>query len=1147
MYLQSILCLTCNETEFECKHSGQCVDKVRVCDNVKDCHLGEDEHDCPLVCKDGETVCGDKHRCVDNKLFCDGYEDCDDGSDEKFCPAGSIKLHTCDPDHFSCPGEHFCMPNHFKCDGHKDCENGEDEKDCEGGILQDNNDCPSPNYKCEDSEGTCIAARHVCDGESDCIDGIDEQNCGNLTHYTECLLSEGKYACHEEFGYAEVVCIELNHLCDGKPQCPLNEDEGVFCNSTTCANYGCQHECVQTPKGAQCVCSPGYSLAEDGMRCADVDECSHQYGICDHICKNTQGSYECSCLPDYSLHGKSHCQFIAGTPELLITSFSEYGGEIRSFNPLTKEYLLIVENLTVPVGVGYDEASHAVIWTDAHEDHPVVESASLISSRAGKANQFDVVSTLVETGIEMPEDLVVDALSNLVYFTDSIKGTVSACNIETINCSVISKNHQKPRGLAIHSKKKFLYVTEYGDEPKIVRMSQDGSNSVNIVYESILQNISMPNGIFVDETIDRIFWADATFGTINSANLDGSDFRVVVKDYHHPFGVAVFEDRVYWTDWQYYVLRSANKFTGNDIRTELKSNKWQLNGLNLHVTGGLQKDKGSDPCEDNACSHLCLPRGEHEFTCACPEQMYLGLGSTSCRHLPSEYDASLYVSSENTILSLSPQNLGVINMETVGFESGLVTSVSAETVSNNLVASTSNNDLVVVNTNWKTSNVIATGIEVEGISYDHTNLNIFWVDSSKKSIIVMSETTNALRTLINCTHPKALHYVHSKHRLAYIDGTNLLETDMNGSQIYLLTSDLPEDTSGLVFDESERAYYFADQHFIYRYGEGGTTYSDVARIKSKPLSLVTQKGYLYWTLKHSNKLFWLDLTSNFKNVKVFSLALKGLSGRAMHLSASKVVVDKSMGACSNKHCSDICVVTEENLAHCLCGDGRTMVQDQQWNTCKAVSGPSTVTTTLSSLSKEYIGLIACLSAALVLTFVLMCGCCFLKKKGPGSMEFINRSFGKSPTRRNERVQEMSPVGSYKNGTLNELYNPSYYSVSLASCQPIATSHTPVSAPTFSTSFLSEQEKKGIIPSIMRSIRKLRDPKMSTLDLGVNASTSYESLDSAKSSSTPTSLHKRKMETIEEADSACSLYSGGQNSMEDDISVCSDTVQLVNKY
>ena len=208
------------------------------------------------------------------------------------------------------------------------------------------------------------------------------------------------------------------------------------------------------------------------------------------------------------------------------------------------------------------------------------------------------------------------------------------CSLESMNCSVISHNHLKPRGLAIHSKKKLLFVTEYGEEPKIIRMSQDGSNAETIV--TYKQNLTSPNGIFVDELTDRIFWADAISGTIDSANLDGSDHRVVVKDFHHPFGIVVFENRVYWTDWQYYVLRSANKFTGNNIKTEVMSSKWQLNGLSLYIAKNLQEES-FDPCENNDCSHLCLPRGPMEMTCACPEGMFLGLGGKSCRSLPSVY------------------------------------------------------------------------------------------------------------------------------------------------------------------------------------------------------------------------------------------------------------------------------------------------------------------------------------------------------------------------------------------------------------------------------------------------------------------------------------------------------------------------------
>lgn len=118
---------------------------------------------------------------------------------------------------------------------------------------------------------------------------------------------------------------------------------------------------------------------------------------------------------------------MAGTPEIFITSFSDNGGEIRSYNPLTSEYLLLIENLTVPVGVSYDEINHALVWTDSHADHPVVESAALLSTKDRVEKYDDIKATLVETGLEMPEDLVVDSLSNLVYFSDSIKGKI-LCN-----------------------------------------------------------------------------------------------------------------------------------------------------------------------------------------------------------------------------------------------------------------------------------------------------------------------------------------------------------------------------------------------------------------------------------------------------------------------------------------------------------------------------------------------------------------------------------------------------------------------------------------------------------------------------------------------------------------------------------------------
>lgn len=51
----------------------------------------------------------------------------------------------------------------------------------------------------------------------------------------------------------------------------------------------------------------------------------------------------------------------------------------------------------------------------------------------------------------------------------------------------------------------------------------DGTNRMSIVTESVF----WPNGLTVDYTADRIYWADAKHHVIESAKLDGSDRRKV--------------------------------------------------------------------------------------------------------------------------------------------------------------------------------------------------------------------------------------------------------------------------------------------------------------------------------------------------------------------------------------------------------------------------------------------------------------------------------------------------------------------------------------------------------------------------------------------------------------------------------------------
>ncbi|XP_035786156.1 uncharacterized protein LOC118463601 isoform X2 [Anopheles albimanus] len=73
----------CYANEFRCADSS-CIPLQWKCDNIKDCHGGEDESDCKQ-CERDEYRCMSNDKCIPDKWRCDQYDDCPDASDEVDC------------------------------------------------------------------------------------------------------------------------------------------------------------------------------------------------------------------------------------------------------------------------------------------------------------------------------------------------------------------------------------------------------------------------------------------------------------------------------------------------------------------------------------------------------------------------------------------------------------------------------------------------------------------------------------------------------------------------------------------------------------------------------------------------------------------------------------------------------------------------------------------------------------------------------------------------------------------------------------------------------------------------------------------------------------------------------------------------------
>ena len=72
--------------------------------------------------------------------------------------------------------------------------------------------------------------------------------------------------------------------------------------------------------------------------------------------------------------------------------------------------------------------------------------------------------------------------------------------------------------------------------------------------------LGWPNGLAVDHSTQRLWWADAQLDRIQHARLDGTD---VVTMRHasivHPFGLAVDASYVYFADWRNEGIMRLNK------------------------------------------------------------------------------------------------------------------------------------------------------------------------------------------------------------------------------------------------------------------------------------------------------------------------------------------------------------------------------------------------------------------------------------------------------------------------------------------------------------------------------------------------------------------------------------------------------------
>ncbi|VDI33223.1 low-density lipoprotein receptor-related protein 1 (alpha-2-macroglobulin receptor) [Mytilus galloprovincialis] len=180
-----------------------------------------------------------------------------------------------------------------------------------------------------------------------------------------------------------------------------------------------------------------------------------------------------------------------------------------------------------------------------------------------------------------------------------------------------------PRAIVLDECTRRMFWTNWNDlSPRIQRSTMDGWDVVSIITE----DIRTPNGLAIDHKAQRLYWSDARLDKIERSDFDGKNREVIITTLpQHSFGLTIYGDFIYWTDWMLSAVARVNKYDGN-IHSVLRD-KLDRQPMGLAVYAKDAEVCSQNPCYENAfgCSDLCHVKENGQAHCTCSDDKHVKL------------------------------------------------------------------------------------------------------------------------------------------------------------------------------------------------------------------------------------------------------------------------------------------------------------------------------------------------------------------------------------------------------------------------------------------------------------------------------------------------------------------------------------------
>ena len=349
-----------------------------------------------------------------------------------------------------------------------------------------------------------------------------------------------------------------------------------------------------------------------------TNPCAKNNAGCSHLCLMMAEPYKpvCACPMGLELSGNSK---ICIVPEAFLIYSGQQNIKRLSLEANHRIRPIPIQGIKEALAIDFDISDTRIYWTDA----------SLKTINRAFMNGSNV-ETIVRYGLEYPEGIAVDWVSKNIYWVDTGSKRIEVARTDgSARRVIVWKDLQQPRALAIDPANGHMYWTDWSEPSRLERASLDGTDR-----KIVMQGIGKVHAITLDFVEKKIYWASIDREMIESAYINGTNrSQIVTQKVPKPMGLTLYNDFIFWADWEQQTVERANKSNGNN-RTTLRDSMGVVMDILVYHSS---RQAGSNNCHDNngGCLHLCLAHPIIEgrnlsHHCACTTHYKLNADNKTC-------------------------------------------------------------------------------------------------------------------------------------------------------------------------------------------------------------------------------------------------------------------------------------------------------------------------------------------------------------------------------------------------------------------------------------------------------------------------------------------------------------------------------------